>query len=598
MRTVKCVAFKLVCACAWCVWLALASCEGLAPSGEVGRVDSLNGEAYAWRYRDLDSSRVAARRAFEEARFYRSGRAEACNNLAFCAFMEMDFKEAEALYRSVYELTKNELELLVADVGLMRVYQRTAMNKEFYDYRNSALRRMSRIAEDEDLFAEGHERRRLAYARSEFYIVSAVYYYYLQQRPEALENIRQVSDEGMADTAQWLYAHYVRGAASLVEEKGAEGQKLRDFDELFTTWRVALQKDFPYFEGCCLQAMAALMASADDYACFVEHRRHALDMLGGAADTLLPLCLGQEALQKFAPYKDVYQTVGTYVQIGRYMNEHGRYGEALDTLRVALEAVNAHHRHYYQYEDSLDRLKMYDHRNAPAVEQRWMTDKLMTAPEWISRIRDQLSVSYAGLGMKERSDYNRNIYLDILEDTRQDKELESRYEALERGMHLLNRWSLVVVVGIVAVLVFFWLFNRRSKKRNAAHLRRLRLVLDICQKTTASIPAEAQTQEEVAEAIAAAVADDVERLFGTRDFLVEGGQIVFPHLHLKRDEEALRRLITPYIQWALENGRATIALGDERRRLEKERYVSEQHIAARKRSNVEKKACLALVNGM
>lgn len=224
MRTVKCVGFKLVCACAWCVWLALASCEGLAPSGEVGRVDSLNGEAYAWRYRDLDSSRVAARRAFEEARFYRSGKAEACNNLAFCAFMEMDFKKAEALYRSVYELTKNELELLVADVGLMRLYQRTALNKEFYDYRNSALRRMSRIAEDDALFAEGRGRKRLGYARSEFYIVSAVYYYYLQQRPEALENIRRVSDEGMADTAQWLYAHYVRGAASLVEEREPKGR--------------------------------------------------------------------------------------------------------------------------------------------------------------------------------------------------------------------------------------------------------------------------------------------------------------------------------------------------------------------------------------
>lgn len=585
-------------ACLLCAWLALASCAGWAPQGEVERVDSLNGAAYAWRYRDLDSSRVAARRAFEAVRFYRSGKAEACNNLAFCAFMEMDFEQAEKLYRSVCELTKNELELLVADVGLMSVYQRTALNKEFYDYRNSALRRMNRIAEDDALFSEGHERRRLSYARSEFYIVSAVYYYYLQQRPEALENIRRVSDEAMADTAQWLHAHYVRGAASLVEGQGDEAQKLRDFDELFTTWRVALRKDFPYFEGSCLQGLAGLMASAEDYDYFREHRRHALDLLGVSADTLLPLRLGQEALQKFAQYKDVYQTVGTYVEISRYLNEHGRYGEALDTLRVALDAVNAHHRHYYQCEDTLDLLKMYDHRNAPAVEAQWMAGQLKTPPEWISRIRDQLSVSYAGLGMKERSDYNRNIYLDILEDTRQDKELESRYEALERGMHLLNRWSLAVVVGIVAVLVFFWLFNRRSKKRNVAHLRRLRLVLDICQKTTASIPAEAQTQEEVAEAITAAVADDVERLFGTRDFLVEDGQIVFPHLHLKRDEEALRRLITPYIQWALENGRATITLGDERRRLEKERYVSEQHIAARKRSNVEKKACLALVNGM
>ena len=28
----------------------------------------------------------------------------------------------------------------------MKICQRTAMNKEFYDYRNSALRRMKRIA--------------------------------------------------------------------------------------------------------------------------------------------------------------------------------------------------------------------------------------------------------------------------------------------------------------------------------------------------------------------------------------------------------------------------------------------------------------------
>ena len=59
--------------------------------------------------------------------------------------------------------------------------------------------------------------------------------------------------------------------------------------------------------------------------------------------------------------------------------------------------------------------------------------EIKTVPEWISRIREQLSVTYAGLEMKEYSDYNRNIYLDILEDTRQDKELESRYQALERG---------------------------------------------------------------------------------------------------------------------------------------------------------------------
>lgn len=77
-----------------------------------------------------------------------------------------------------------------------------------------------------------------------------------------------------------------------------------------------------------------------------------------------------------------------------------------------------------------------------------------TVPEWISRIREQLSVSYAGLGMKEKSDYNRNIYLDILEDTRQDKELESRYQALEKEAGQLNVVLSLVIVGFVLVSLF------------------------------------------------------------------------------------------------------------------------------------------------
>lgn len=82
--------------------------------------------------------------------------------------MNMDFDRAEALHKEVYKLTKNELELLIADIGLMKICQRTAMNKEYYDYRNSALRRMKRIREESDLFADRHETLRLDYAFTEF----------------------------------------------------------------------------------------------------------------------------------------------------------------------------------------------------------------------------------------------------------------------------------------------------------------------------------------------------------------------------------------------------------------------------------------------
>ena len=45
----------------------------------------------------------------------------------------------------------------------------------------------------------------------------------------------------------------------------------------------------------------------------------------------------------------------------------------------------------------------------------------------------------------------------------------------------------------------------------------------------------------------------------------------------------------------LENGLAFISLGDERKRLEKEQYVHEQHLAENKRQNLVKKACLFIV---
>lgn len=84
--------------------------------------------------------------------------------------------------------------------------------------------------------------------------------------------------------------------------------------------------------------------------------------------------------------------------------------------------------------------------------------------------------------MKQHSDYNRNIYLDILEDTRQDKELESRYQALESEARQLNILLFFVIVGFILVVLFFWIFNKRSKERNYVHLHRLRQMLDICQK--------------------------------------------------------------------------------------------------------------------
>lgn len=210
-----------------------------------------------------------------------------------------------------------------------------------------------------------------------------------------------------------------------------------------------------YFEGNGVQGLANLMASPDNYDFFQVRRSHALKQFDVPVDSLLPMRLGQLALKKFKQYNDVYQIAGAYVSIGKYLNAHDNYAEALDTLTLALECVNSHHRRFYDCHDSLDWLKTYDIRDTISSEKAWIERKLRTVPEWISRIREQLSVTYAGLEMKQHSDYNRNIYLDILEDTRQDKELESRYQALESEARQLNILLFFVIVGFILVVLFF-----------------------------------------------------------------------------------------------------------------------------------------------
>ena len=570
------------------------SCTNMVPTKEVRLIDSLNGKAYAYRYRSLDSSYKYADAAYRQVNFYKSGKAEASNNLGFCAYMNMDFDRAEALHKEVYKLTKNELELLIADIGLMKICQRTAMNKEYYDYRNSALRRMKRIREESDLFADRHETLRLDYAFTEFFIVSSIYYYYLQQRQEAIDALNQIpEDEALTDTNQLLYYHYIKGSASLVEANNPEERKLREFDQLYYTWRIAVQSKNPYFEGNGLQGLANLMVSPANFEFYRVRRTHALDQFDFPVDSLMPLRMAQLALEKFQEYDDLYQIAGAYVSIGKYLNAHGRYSEALDTLTKALDCVNQHHLLYYHYKaDTLDKLWPYAEGDTTYTGVPWITEeKVKTVPEWISRIREQLSVSYAGLGMKHASDYNRNIYLDILNFTRQDKELESRYISLEAGSRQMTLVLSVVIVGLVLVVILWWFFNKSSKTRNQVDVERLQQILSLCRDITSSIPMNVPL-----------IQQGIDQLFGkgrmTLEIPEEGKAALVPVHRLSKDEKALVHVLEPYIIWAADNEQMVEALSDERIQLEKQRYVYEQHIAGNKRQNLIKKACLAIVNGI
>lgn len=611
------------------VMSALFSCGGRREAGTFRQADSLNRRAYDYRYKDLSVAEQAASAALRLGAGDASLRAEALNHLAFCAFIRMDFERADSLLREVYEGTANELECLVADVGMMKICQRTARNKEFYDYRNRALRRIKRIGDDEADMQHPDIRHRFNYARSEFAITSSVYYYYLQQEQQSLEAIDGLDVEEVLekDTAQLLYYYYMKGSGGLYEAETSEEVKVGEFDYLLDCLTLSHETGHVYFEANALQALAELLKSEADFRLLMQRRPGMIRVINqrDLPWEELALRLAGAALELFKQYGDWYQTAGTYRTLASCYNERGEYEKSLDCLSEALSYVNLHHEKFYHCHDTLDRLKPYIPMATNSIELQWINrEGIMTVPEWIARFREQLSVTYSALGMKPQSDYNRNIYLDILDYTRQDKEWESRYAALEAESSQLT-WMLVLVIFcLVALVVLLWFLNRRWKVRNTLYTDNLKDVLDICRRITSSVSREAEDIEDVKEAILSEVEGRILHLVGASSMTiclseatstpVEGQGCVFPLLAsdkrmlgewqvcseapLKKDDRALLQVIAPYISWTLENGLSLISLDDERRRLEQEQYVHGRHLVENKRQNLIKKACLFIVMGM
>ena len=591
--------------------------------------DSLNHWAYEVRYKDYTLSESAAREALGIGEEYPSVKAEALNNLAFCAFIRMDFEQADSLLQEVYAATSNELECLVADVGMMKICQRTAMNKEFYDYRNSALKRMKRIGEDEEALKDKRFMHRYNYACSEFSITSSVYYYYLQQEQQSLEAIDEIDVESelRGDTAQLLLYYYMKGSGGMYEADTSEEIIIGEFDYLMDCLLISHEQGYVYFEANASQAMAELLKIRKNYDLLMEKRPGMMRVINrkDLPWEELMVAFAESAMKLFKQYGDWYQISVTYRTLASCCNELGRHGEALDYLVEALSYVNLHHEKFYHCHDTLDRLKPYVPMATESIELKWINaGGIMTVPEWIARFREQLSVTYAALGMKPQSDYNRNIYLDLLDYTRQDKELESRYMTLEAESYWLNVWLSVVVAGFVGLVLMMLFLNRRWRIRYTMYVEKLKATLDICRQVTASVPSDAKEIEDVIGAVMDAVKDKVLSLVGASDmwivpseekdrvvsmrgmkFLLKASDgnrlgvwvIEFP-MAVKKEDKALLKVIVPYLSWTLENGLAVISLGDERRRLEKEQYVHEQHLVENKRQNLVKKACLFIVTGI
>ena len=394
--------------------------------------DKLNSLSYAYHYSSLDSTEHNAQKALDASANYADGKAEALNNLAFVRIAQMRYEEAEQLLNQIPDITNNQIELLVSYIQQMRLCQRRSHNRDFYDYRELANNALRRINEERSTLDE-RQLARIVYAESEMAIVTSTYYYYVGLERQASQALENMPVELERDTAQFLNYLYNVGAGGIITQGPQEDINQAEFDYLMRCFLLSQQNGVSYFKANSLEALAEHLIIDEFREQIVADNLPAMKFINpdNVPYDSLALQLAQASLDLFSDYGDVYQIAGAHRTLASCYLAHNDYGHALEELHLALS-------------DTI----------------------INQAPDLVASIHEQLSVAYAAIDDKSNSDLHRNIYLDLQEQTRQDRSLEARAGQLEQASKQLTvlTWSVVaVIVFLVLLLALFFLHHRHRK---------------------------------------------------------------------------------------------------------------------------------------
>ena len=241
-------------------------------------------------------------------------------------------------------------------------------------------------------------------------------------------------DELEQDTAQYLNYLYNMGSGGAITHGTPQEICQTEFDMLIRLYFMASgNTPYPYWQANALQSISEHIQDPEQRDFLVKNNLPAFQYLN-VEQMPLELLAGnfaQRALNIFSEYGDVYQTAGAYRTLAECYWQIKDYKSAGDCLNRALNQNRA----------------------------------IQQAPDLVASIRERLSLVYSAIDDKPKSDYNRNIYLDLQEQSRQDRQLEARATQLDNNAVQLNTMIAAVIFMIVLVVVLLYVFDR-MKRRN------------------------------------------------------------------------------------------------------------------------------------
>lgn len=415
-----------------CLWSLFFLCSACTASSERA-AERLNDKAFAYHYRSLDSVKVYADSVVNHYSSSENAYAEALNHLAFYYVGKMRYDLADSLLVTMSEVTNNRIELCIASIYRMRLCQRQSENKAYYEHRQQALTHFRRIHEEKQFTP--HQQRRIAYAESEFRFVSSAYEYYVRRTDDAIRTLQELDSLGYArkDTAQTLAYLYNIGSGGIITQGTRDYIRQTEYDHLMRCYVIASEHSYTYWQANAMQAIAEhIIADGGEY---FRENPSIMQYVNteSVPDSILAGNIAERSLRLFKEYGDVYQIAAAWRTLSQCYDQLGDYDGALYSLHNALESDTTLH-------------------NAPAL---------------MASIYERLSIEYSAVGKKQESDYYRNLYLDLYDNTRQDRQLEARAELLDKKIYRLNIliYAIISFLAILLLLLLWLVVKRRLRLR-------------------------------------------------------------------------------------------------------------------------------------
>lgn len=596
--------------------LSVVACGGSSGVEHNAAADSLCTRLADCRYRNVEQLYTTAEELLS-MNVSAEYNAVARNSMAYAEMMRMDYRTARELYTQVRNTAMCEIERLVADVGLMTICYRVSANRNFFDYRAGALKRMRRIGEEEALLPSA-DRVRFVRAKVEFGVVSLCHF----------------SSIGLLDEAQAVREYLAR------ELDKCDDVALRVYARMILAGYEpdVMKRTDTYARGVGFAQNRGLLWLAGNYRLLlaISLRGEALqqslrDSVPAAIARLnvdkvpygeLALSMAVDAADDFARYGDDYMRIEAMAVEASCNTQQGRYNAALAVLEEAVDVVNSYYRRHSVASDTLSLAEVVysDDADDDAFTQ---DGAVINIPESLLSIRREASCAYAGLGEKELSDINREAYLDLLRTTRMNKQMESRVQAATDTATRLYWWTIAVVVALFVVALLLFLMNRRWRLRNAVYTSNLKRLLNLSHRLMSALPRELESESDVCNAVCGILADGFAGFSGNMRFSLTGKftpcdeypfvygfalpAVADTHSYtlfvaaekaLDVEQQAVLEMSLPYVSVAVEEGLRIADIIDEQSRLEEQRLSHELYLADHKRENLLKRVSLSVVNGM